>query len=170
MLDTNSQTGLKKDKLLRRCERLMVKGIDSPTEISDSLGVSFNTAKSYITIIQERWADSYTLEEIQTKRKELIKKTEAVIAESWELKNNAKNTLEATGAMRTVLMAIERLQKLHGIDNIPPQPKVPKEMQISNLAHKLNTTLSDEARQTVISSIRQALKNSKSAVVASRNT
>lgn len=150
-------SGLKKDKLLRKCELLMVKGVDSATDVSEQLNVSYNTAKSYIEIVRERWEDYHTVEELQAKRKELIKKTEAIIAESWELKDKAKNTMEATNSLRTALMAIERLQKLHGIDDVPPQPEKSKILSSSELADKLNTTLSPEARQTVIDSIRKAI-------------
>lgn len=151
-------SGLKKDKLIRKCELLMVKGIDSASDVSEQLNVSYNTAKSYIEIVRERWEDYHTVEELQAKRKELIKKTEAIIAESWELKDKAKNTMEATSSLRTALMAIERLQKLHGIDDVPPQPEPPREAQISDLAHTLNATLSPQAKQMVITSIRKAIK------------
>lgn len=151
-------SGLKKDKLLQKCELLMVRGIDSASDVSEQLSVSYNTAKGYIEIVRGRWQDYHTVEELQAKRKELIKKTEAIITESWELKNSAKNTLEATGALRTALMAIERLQKLHGIDDVPPQPELPKEAQISQLANTLNTTLSPKAKQMVLDSIKKAIK------------
>lgn len=108
-------SGMKKDKLLQKCEVLMVRGIDSVSDISEELNISYNTAKSYIEIIRGRWQNYHSVEELQIKRKELIKKTEAIITESWKLKSNAKNTLEATGALRIALVAIERLQKLHGI-------------------------------------------------------
>ncbi|MCL5090836.1 MAG: hypothetical protein M1514_02380 [Patescibacteria group bacterium] len=105
----------KRGKLLNRCENLMLQGIDNPTDISESLNVSFNTARSYIAIIKQRWSNYSNTEELQAKRQELIRKTEEV-KESWELKKTAKNTLEAVGALRTALMAIERLEKLQGID------------------------------------------------------
>jgi len=53
-------------------------------------------------------------------------------------------------------MAIERLQKLHDLDDVPPQPELPKEAQISQLAHNLNTTLSPEAKQIVLDAIKKA--------------
>lgn len=150
-------SGLKKDKLIRRCEALMAKGVDSTSDIAEELGISYNTAHSYQQIVKERWANSYTVEELQEKRKRLIKQAEAIIAESWELKNKAKNVQDATNALRTALMAIERLQKLHGIDAVPPQPERPKELQIADMAHQINTTLSPEAKQMVINSIRKAI-------------
>lgn len=156
-------SGLKKDRLLRKCELLMVKGIDSVSDVSEQLNISYNTAKSYIEIVRGRWQDYHTVEELQAKRKELIKKTEAIITESWELKNSAKNTQEATGALRTALMAIERLQKLHGIDDVPPPPELPKEAQISQLAGKLNEILTPKAKQMVLNSIRNAIKLNKQA-------
>lgn len=151
-------SGLKKDKLLHKCELLMVKGVDSPTDVSEQLDVSYNTAKSYISIVEERWQNSHTIEELQAKRKELIKKTEAIVAESWQLKSEAKNTQEATGALRTALVAIERLQKLHGIDSIPPQPEKPRELKMAELAHQINTTLTPESKRMVIASVRKAIK------------
>lgn len=154
-------SGLKKDKLLRQCELLMVKGIDSTTDVSEQLNISYNTAKSYIEIVRGRWGDYHTVEELQAKRKELIKKTEAIIAESWELKEKAKNTMEATSSLRTALMAIERLQKLHGIDDVPPQSEKPKGQQMSELAQSLNTTLSPEARQMVLNTIKKALQQKR---------
>lgn len=150
-------SGLKKDKLLHKCELLMVKGVDSPTDVSEQLDVSYNTAKSYISIVEERWQNSHTIEELQAKRKELIKKTEAIVAESWQLKSEAKNTQEATGALRTALMAIERLQKLHGIDDVPPQPEKPRELVVSEFAHQINTTLTAESKKIVITAIKKAI-------------
>ena len=38
-------SGLKKDKLLQKCELLMVRGIDSASDVSEQLSVSYNTAK-----------------------------------------------------------------------------------------------------------------------------
>jgi predicted nuclease with TOPRIM domain len=154
-------SGLKKDRLLQKCELLMVRGVDSASDVSEQLNVSYNTAKSYIEVIRSRWQDYHTVEELQAKRKELIKKTEAVISESWELKNKARNVMEATSSLRTALMAIERLQKLHGIDDVPPQPELPKEAQISQLADSINTTLSLEAKQIVINSIKKAISLQK---------
>ncbi len=58
--------------------------------------------------------DLATYEDLQVKRQELIRKAEEVIKESWQLKNKAKNTLEATSSLRTIVMALERLEKLQG--------------------------------------------------------
>jgi uncharacterized coiled-coil DUF342 family protein len=158
-------SGLKKDKLLQKCELLMVRGIDSASDVSEQLNVSYNTAKSYIEVIRSRWQDYHTVEELQAKRKELIKKTEAIISESWELKNKSRNVMEATSSLRTALMAVERLQKLFGIDDVPPQPERPKELQMADLAHQINNTLSPEAKQMVIDSIKKAIRMQKSQIV-----
>lgn len=134
----------KRDRLLTKCESLVLQGIDSPTDIADSLDVSFNTAKTYIRLIRERWVDSSSVDELQAKRQELIKKTEAIIRESWQLKNNAKNTLEAVGALRTVLIAIERLEKLQGLDSLPLPIEKPTEIQIFEYAQEINTLPKEE--------------------------
>ena len=54
-------------------------------------------------------------------------------------------------------MAIERLQKLHGIDDVPPQPEKPKGLQMAELADQINTTLSLESKQVVITAIKKAI-------------
>jgi len=153
-------SGLKKDRLLRRCELLMVRGVDSPTDISEQLNISYNSAKSFISIIRERWADSQTIEEIDTTRRELIKKTEAVIAEGWKLKNEAKNVADATNALRVILAAVERLQRLYGVDEMPPLDK-PQLMTTSEMAQKFNTTLSPEAKQIILDALKKAIKLDK---------
>jgi len=129
---------IKKDRLLRKCEGLMLRGTDSPTDISRELKISFNTAKSYILTIKTRWTDSKSMEELQGKREELIRKTEEIIRESWKLKDNARNTLEAVGALRTALQAIERLQKLTGLDSLPLPTQKHTELQIFEYAKEIH--------------------------------
>lgn len=128
----------KRDRLLTQCENLMLRGVDSPTDISDSLHISYNTAKTYISLIKERWSRSSSIDELQAKRQELIRKTEEIIKESWELRKSAKNTLEATGALRTALMAIERLEKLQGLSSLPLPVEKPNEVQIFEIAQEAN--------------------------------
>lgn len=151
-------TNSKRDRLLSQCENLLLRGVDSPTDVADSLQVSFNTAKSYISLVKERWATYSSIDELQAKRQELIRKTEEIIKEAWTLRSTARNNLEAVGALRTALIAIERLEKLQGLNSLPLPIEKPQELQTSELAHKLNTTLTLEARQIVINSIRKAIK------------
>lgn len=139
---------------------LMTQGIDSATEISEQLNVSYNSAKSFIAIIRERWADSQTIDEINITRRELIKKTEAVITEGWKLKNEAKNVADASNALRVILAAVERLQRLYGVDEMPPLDKPPV-MTIREVALKLNDTLSPESKQVVLTAIRKAISMNK---------
>jgi len=128
----------------------MLRGVDSPTDISGSLKISYNTAKSYVSLIKERWASLSSIDELQAKRQELIRKTEEIIKESWELKKTSRNNLEAVGALRTALMAIERLEKLQGISLLPLPIERPKEQQISELAHKINQLPPDEKQKYVL--------------------
>lgn len=137
-------SNLKRDRLLTKCESLVLQGTDSPTDIADALNISFNTAKTYIRLIRERWVDSSSVDELQSKRQELIKKTEAIIRESWQLKNSSKNTLEAVGALRTALMAIERLEKLQGIDSLPMPIERPVELQVFEYAQQISVLPQDE--------------------------
>ncbi len=150
----------RRDRLLRQCESLMLRGIDSPTDISDTLNISYNTAKSYISLIRERWACLSTVDELQAKRQELIRKTEEIVKESWELKKTARNNLEAVGALRTALMAIERLERLQGISSLPLPIEKPREQQISELAHKINQLPSEE-KQKYILRVREEIKRRK---------
>lgn len=150
----------KRDRLLTNCENLMLRGTDSPTDISNSLNVSYNTAKSYIEIIKERWASSYSLDELQAKRQELIRKTEEIVKEAWVLRTTAKNNLEATGALRTALMAIERLEKLQGINSLPLPLEKPKSTQMFELAQKANM-LPKKDRDKFLLRVREEIKKRK---------
>ena len=76
-------TNSKRDKLLNQCENLLLRGVDTPTDISDSLNISYNTAKSYISLVKERWTSSTTIDKLHAKRQELIRKTEDIIKEAW---------------------------------------------------------------------------------------
>jgi len=49
----NNIPNLKKDILLSECEKLMLRG-ENPTEISRTLNISFNTAKNYYFVVQQR--------------------------------------------------------------------------------------------------------------------
>lgn len=153
----NLISNYKRDRLLRQCESLMLRGVDSPTDLSGSLNVSYNTAKSYVSLIRERWASLSTIDELQAKRQELIRKTEEIIKVSWELKKTAKNTLEATGALRTALLAIERLERLQGINQLPLPIEKPKMQQISELAHKINQLPVNEKQKYVLR-VREEIK------------
>ena len=129
---------LKKDKLIAKCEKLLVKGVDSITDISEELDVSYNTARGYVELVKSRWADSKNLEELQAEREGLIKKVQEVIKESWQIKNTAKNALEASQALRTILMAIEQLRRLQGLDLVPPTIDEPDETKVFKMAQEVN--------------------------------
>lgn len=146
----------KRDRLLTKCETLLLQGTDSPTDISDVLKISFNTAKTYIRLIRERWVDSSSVDELQAKRQELIKKTEAIIKESWQLKNNAKNTMEAVATLRTALLAIERLEKLQGIDSLPLPVEKPQEIQLFEFAQEI-VALPKKEKKLALTRIREEI-------------
>jgi len=139
----------------------MLQGVDSPTDISESLNVSFNTAKSYIAIIKERWSNYSNTDELQIKRQELIRKTEEVIKEAWTLKNHARNTLEAIGSLRTALMGIERLQKLLGIDSLPLPVEKSTEEQTFEFAQEI-IALPEEDKSVALSMIKDEIKKRSS--------
>jgi len=147
----------KRDKLLTKCEGLMLRGADSPTEVSESLNISFNTAKTYIALIRERWSSSSDVNELQFKRQELIRKTEEIIKESWELKKSARNTLEAVGALRTALMAIERLEKLQGLDSLPLPVEKSAETLTFEFAQEI-IALPEEEKQMAFNMIEDEIK------------
>jgi hypothetical protein len=148
----------KRDKLLTKCEGLMLRGIDSPTEVSELLNISFNTAKAYIGLIWERWSSSSDVDKLQFKRQELIRKTEEIIKESWELKKSARNTLEAVGALRTALMAIERLEKLQGLDSLPLPIEKSDETLTFEFAQEI-IALPEEEKQMAFNMIEKEIKS-----------
>lgn len=151
---------LKKDRLLNQCESYMLRGLDSPTDIACELKISFNTAKSYIATIHQRWVDSATYEDLQIKRQELIRKAEEVIKESWQLKNKAKNTLEATSCLRTIVMALERLEKLQGIDSIPLPKPITGEDRVQMMV-EYSRTLPQDTQDQILTVVRQRIAELK---------
>lgn len=140
----------KRDRLLTKCESLMLQGIDSPSEISEELNISFNTAKSYIALVRERWTSSLSVDEMQAKRQELIRRTEEIAKEAWTLKNTAKNTTEAVAALRTALMCVERLEKLQGLNSLPLPIDKPQVNPMYELAQKINQLPAEEKAKYVV--------------------
>jgi hypothetical protein len=135
---------LKKDKLIAKCEKLLVKGVDSITDVSNELGVSYNTARGYIEVVKSRWIDSKDAEKLQEEREGLVRKVQEVIKEAWVVKKTAKNALEASQALRTVLMAVEQLRKLEGLDLIAPTIDKPAETQIFEMAQSIQQLPKEE--------------------------
>lgn len=140
---------LKKDKLVAKCEKLLVKGVDSITDISEELDVSYNTARGYVELVKARWVDSKNIEQLQAEREGLIKKVQEVIKESWMIKNTAKNALEASQALRTILMAIEQLRKLQGLDLVPPTLDEPDETKVFKMAQEVNQLPKEEYKMAM---------------------
>lgn len=140
----------KRDRLLTKCESLLLQGKDTPSEIAEALNISFNTAKSYISLIRQRWASSLSVDELQAKRLELIRKTEEIAKESWKLKDKAKNTTEAVSALRTALMCVERLEKLQGFNSMPLPLDRPKTNPVADIAHAINQLPSKEKEKYVL--------------------
>ena len=147
----------KRDRLLVKCESLMLQGTDSPTDIADALNITFNTAKGYISLVKERWGSTLSVDELQVKRQELIRRTEEIAKEAWTLKNNAKNTLEAVSALRTALMCVERLEKLQGLNLLPLPIDKPQVNPLYELAQKINQLPIDE-KEKYVSRIKDEIK------------
>lgn len=154
----------KRDRLLTQCENLMLRGIDSPTDISDSLNISYNTAKVYVSLIKERWSRSSSIEELQAKRQELIRKTEEIVKEAWQLRKTAKNNLEATQALRTAIIAIERLEKLMGISSLPLPIEKPSEIQMFEVAQEINALPEKEKKKVVLTIAEEIRKREETSV------
>ncbi len=66
-MSTNLISNSKRDRLLTNCESLMLQRVDSSSQISEELNISFNSAKSYISLVRERWASSLSVDELQIK-------------------------------------------------------------------------------------------------------
>jgi len=107
---------LKREELILKCEDYMLRGYDRPTEISQLVGVAYNTAREYIDVVKTRWEMQGDPATRESTRAEMVKKAQEVIKEGWLLKSNAKNTMEKVSALRVVLHAIERVTKLQGLD------------------------------------------------------
>jgi len=107
---------IKREEIILKAEDYMLRGYDRPSELSQLLGIAYNTAREYVEIVKARWEIQGDPVKRESARSELIRKAEEVVKEAWLLKSNAKNTMEKVSALRTILHAIERLTKLQGLD------------------------------------------------------
>lgn len=164
-MGTNLISNSKRDRLLTKCESLMLQGVDSPSQVSEELNISFNTAKSYIALVRGRWTSSLSVDELQTRRQELIRRTEEIAKEAWMLKGTAKNTTEAVAALRTALMCVERLEKLQGLNSLPLPVERPPVNPMYELAQKINA-LPPEEKQKYVLKIKEVIRRRKAEVIA----
>lgn len=72
------------------------------------------------------------------------------------IKKKCKNTLEAVGALRTALMAIERLEKLQGIDSLPVPIQKPVELRIFEYAEEINS-LPENEKEMALKMVREEI-------------
>lgn len=139
-----AKTNIKREETIIKCEDYMLRGYDRPSELSELLGIAYNTAKEYVELVKARWEIQGDPVKRESARAELIRKSEEVAKEGWILKSNAKNTMEKVASMRVVLHAIERLTKLQGLDtNHTDTPVVmsfslQRQHQMSILAEQIN--------------------------------
>jgi len=155
---------IKREEIILKAEDYMLRGYDRPSELSQLLGIAYNTAREYVDIVKARWEIQGDPVKRESARAELIKKAEEVIKEGWVLKSNAINTMEKVSALRVVLHAIERLTKLHGLDTNNENPPVvmtyefQREREIQMLAeeyHKLPETDKKEADKLIQAEIKK---------------
>lgn len=159
---------IKREELIIKAENFMLRGYDRPSELAQLLGVAFNTAQDYVSIVKARWQIQGDPTTREMARAELIKKAQEVIKEGWILKSNAKNTMEKVSAMRVVLHAIERLTKLQGLDtnnNLDAPPvymslEIQRHRQVSMMADQLNQ-LPPAQKQKALDMIKAELKRRK---------
>jgi len=163
-----AKTNLNRETTIIKCEDYMLRGYDRPSEISELLGIAYNTAREYIDLVKARWEIQGDPAKRESARAELIKKAEEVIKEGWLLKSNAKNTQEKVSAMRIILHAIERLTKLHGLDvNHQDSPIImsmhfQRERQLINMASQIHE-MPETEKTKAITMIQNKLKEKKAA-------
>lgn len=159
---------IKREELILKCEDYMLRGYDRPTEISQLVGVAYNTAREYISIVKTRWEMQGDPSMRESARVEMVRKAQEVIKEGWLLKSNAKNTMEKVSALRVVLHAIERVTKLQGLDtNHQDRPVVmsiefQRQRQVMALAEGLNQ-LSAPKKAKALEMVRAELKKRQEA-------
>lgn len=159
-----AKTNIKREEAILRCEDYMLRGYDRPSELSQLVGISYNTARQYVEVVKTRWELEGDPEKRESARAELIKKAQEVIKEGWLLKSNSRNTMEKVSALRVVLHAIERLTKLQGLDtNNQDTPVVmsiafQREKEIQLLAeqyHKLPEVEKEKANLLIQAAIKK---------------
>jgi len=166
-----AKTNLKRETTIIKCEDYMLRGYDRPSELSQLLGIAYNTAREYIEIVKIRWENQGDPTKRESARAKLIKKAEEVIKEAWVLKSNARNTSEKVSALRTILSAIERLTKLHGLDtshqNFPivMSIAIQRERELAKIASEVRQ-LPETEKLNALKMIKDKIKKRKGIVKA----
>jgi hypothetical protein len=155
---------LDKDKQINQCEKLLLKGTSSTAELARKLNVSYNTAQNYRLVVQQRWLDGTKQEDIESLRQRLIKQVEVVIHQSWIKEKQSQNIIESSTCLRTILQGLERIEKLSGINSLPP-PKVETETTKSETVMmeyvQEYQILEPQEKEVVMSKIKQRLSEFK---------
>lgn len=155
---------LNKDKQINQCEKLLLKGTSSTAELARKLSVSYNTAQNYRLVVQQRWLEGTKQEDVESLRQRLIKQVETVIHQSWIKEKQSQNIIESSTCLRTILQGLERIEKLSGINSLPP-PKVETETTKSETVMMEYVQefqiLQSQEKKVVMSKIKQRLSELK---------
>ena len=107
-----------KERWLVVIETLMQRGAKSVTEICDVTGLHANRASRFVSEVRDRWANSLTMGQVNSRREQLYLECERVKDECWRLLQQAESEVARLAYMKMIIDAGKRQSALIGAERI----------------------------------------------------
>ena len=98
--------------------QLLSRGVSSPSQLRNVLGIGYRTAERWITEVRKRWAAGLTDERVNWRRETLYHEADEVARYAWRQTAAAATATEKASLMKVVLMANARKASLTGLDTM----------------------------------------------------
>ena len=99
-------------------ERLMGRGVTTPTRLSKVCGVAYRTADRWLTEVRRRWATGLSDDRINWRREKLYAEADEVARAAWSESMQSETPSEKASLFKVVLMANARKAALTGLDTM----------------------------------------------------
>ena len=115
-LDRGRPTGELREAWLVAVERLMLDGVDSPSEMARRTGLTRGTSARWMCEVRAGWRNAARTDVGHGRREELYAQAEAVSASAWRRLGQEDHPLIACALLRVALDAWDRKARLLGVD------------------------------------------------------
>ena len=115
---TGTLDPIDKERWLVVIETLMQRGAKSVTEISDLTHLSPRRTSRFVSEVRDRWANSLTMGQVNSRREQLYLECERVKEECWRLLQQAESEVARLAYMKMIIDAGKRQSALIGAERI----------------------------------------------------
>lgn len=107
-----------KERWLVVVETLMQRGAKSVTEIRDVTGLTANRSSKFVSEVRDRWANSLTMGQVNSRREQLYLECERVKEECWRQYHLVDSEMAKLSFMKMIIDAGKRQSSLIGAERI----------------------------------------------------